>query len=283
MSAKPCLFLRPRMGMTGPPRLISVNPVFNSKERPVKNAFLGVFLVAVAAGVLVPCFAAAPAKLNKVAPVADLVAEAEAKIKSLEESLATNASYLEKQKKSIPEDAGVLAILSQAIAEHEDKAAWKASAPDLRDAAISVAESKTYDAAKKGLAAIKDAHGGKAGPAKKDHDWNKLAKLENVMAEVNKRNGLLRKDLRKSAPPNPDQSSRDASVLAVLALVAQEDTHPVKKKEDIPAYKKLAVDMQASMTEAAATLKKKDFTAASAAFKKANTSCNTCHADFRDQ
>lgn len=249
----------------------------------LKKVLMSVSLTLVAAvSILIPCFAASPVKLNKVAPVADLVAEAEGKIKSLEAALATKDSYEQGAKKSIPDDAGVLAVLAQAIAEHEDKPSWKASAPDLRDAAKSIAASKTYDEAKKGFAAVKDAHGGKAGSAKKDDDWAKIAKLESVMNEVNKRNGILRKDLRKSAPENPDQTARDASVLAVLALVAHEDTHPVKKKEDIPRYKALATDMQTNMTAVAASLKKKDGAAAKDAFSKAGKSCNDCHAEFRD-
>jgi len=253
------------------------------KEKSVlKKAMMSVSLTVVAAvSILIPCIAASPVKLNKVAPVADLVAEAEAKIKALETALATSDSYGAGAKRAIPDDAAVLAVLSQAIAEHEEKAAWKASAPDLREAAKALANSTSYDAAKKAFADAKAAHGGKAGSAKKDDDWAKLAKLGSVMNEVNKRNSSIRTGLRK-ADSDSEQLARSASVLAVLALVTHEDTHEVKKKEDTPKWKALAADMQASMSGVAASLKKKDTAAAKDAFSKAGKSCNDCHDQFRD-
>lgn len=245
----------------------------------LKKVLTCVSLAALGAGLLVPGYAAAPAKIAKVAPVADLVAEAEAKIAALEASLASNDSYLKDKKTTIPVEASVLAILAQAIAEDEEKAGWKASAPDLRDAAMAVANSKSYDEAKKGLAGIKDAHGGKAAGAKPAQDWNKLAKLSNVMVEVNKRTGKLRKALRKSPE---EENARDASVLAVLALVAHEDTHEVKKKDEIPKWQGYAVTMQTEMTALAAAIKAKDATASKTAWTKAQKSCTECHEVFRE-
>lgn len=247
----------------------------------LKKILCCVSLGALGLSSLLPCYAAAPEKIAKVAPVADLVADAEAKIKALEEALASNQSYLEAKGTTIPTEAGVLAVLAQAIAESEEKPSWKASAPDLREAAKAVASSKTYEEAQKGLAAIKDAAGGKASGAKVEHEWNKLAKLGAVMKEVNKRNGKLRRSTRK-LPDDTAESARDASVLAVLALVAHEDTHEVKKKEDIAKWRAYAKDFGVQMTAASAAFKKKDAAAAGDAFKKANTACNDCHSAFRE-
>jgi len=227
------------------------------------------------------CLAASPAKIKEVAPVADLVTEAEAKIKALEESLASEEKYQEAKATSLPRDASVLAVLAQAITESEEKAGWKASGPDLRDAAIALGGSKSFDEAKKALAAVTEAHGGKSGGAKAEAEWNKLGKFGAIMKEVNVRNGRLRRYLRK-LPDNPNDAARDASVLAVLALVAHEDTHEVKQAADVPEWQKLSKEFQTHMTAAAAAFNAKDTAGAKAGFDKANSACNACHKKFRD-
>ena len=251
----------------------------------LKKILVCMSLGALGASLLMPCQAAAPAKIATVAPIANLVAEAEAKIKSLDEALASDKSYLESKGTTIPKEAGVLAVLAQAVVESEEKAAWQPSAADLRDAAKSVASAKSYDEAKKGLAAIKEAHSGKTSGAKAEAEWNHLAGLGKVMKEVNVRNGKLRRAARMKTltADQADEFSRDASVLAVLALAAQEDTHEVKsgKAEDIAEWKKFAKEFQTQMTAASAAFKKQDVSAASDAWKKGNAACNDCHAKYR--
>ena len=256
------------------------------KETAVLNKTLvGISLGVIGMSLLLPCDAAAPAKIASVAPIADLVAEADAKIKSLDEALASDKSYLEAKGTTIPTEAGVLAVLAQAVVESEEKAPWQASAADVREAAKSVAAAKSYDEAKKGLTAVKEAYSGKTGGAKPEAEWNQLAGLSKVMKEVNKRNTKLRRTTRKKPPTDDDfaEAARDASVMAVLALAAHEDTHEVKsgKAEDIAEWKKFAKEFQAEMTAASAAFKKKDLAAAGDAFKKGNTACNDCHMKYR--
>ena len=241
-------------------------------------------LGAIGLSLLWPCYAAAPVKVGTVAPVADLVTEAEARVKILDEALSSNENYTQGKAKTIPAEAGVLAILAQAIAESEDASKLKASAPDLRDAAIAIATSKTYDDAKKGLAGVKDAIGGKAGGAKPEHEWNKLCKLGAVMDQVSKRNNAMRRETRKKDLPAAaaEELSRAASVMAVLGLVIHDDTHEVKKKEETPEWQKFSKEFQTQMTATAAALKKQDMTAAADAWKKANAACNDCHGKFRE-
>ncbi len=248
----------------------------------IKKSVGCVACAAVLAVLLAPCFAAAPVKIEKVAPAADLVLEAEAKIQSLEAALESNDTYLQGKKTQIPTDAGVLAVLAQAIAESSEDSALKKSAPALRDAAISVAQSTSFDAAKAGLAAVKEAHGGKAGTAKLDHEWNKLARLGKVMTEVQKRTGKIRKNVRK-APTDANAASRDASVVAVLALAAHDDTHEVKDPAQVPKWKGFALEMQTSMSAVAAGFKANDAAATKSAFEKAGKSCSECHDAFREK
>ena len=251
----------------------------------MKNVLLSLSLGALALSLLLPCYAAAPVKIASVAPVSDLVREADVKIKLLEEFLFDNKSYVESKGTTIPAAAGVLAVLAQAIVESDEKAAWQSAAADVRDAAIIVATAKSYDDAKKGLAAIQDAHGGKAAGAKPEHEWNKLCKLGSIMKEINARNSKLRRVTRKKPPTAAEfaEGSADASVMAVLALAAHDDTHEVKskKKEDIDEWQKYAKEFQTQMTAVAAAFRKNDVAAAADAWKKGTTACNDCHAKFR--
>jgi len=246
----------------------------------VQKLWLPLALMLVAGAWLVPANAAE--KLSTVTPVADLVMESEAKIKELEGLLADNDSYTKNKKKGIPQAAGTLAVLAQAIAEHDEDSPMKKSAGDVRDAAIAIAKAGSLDDAKKLLDAAKAAAGGKAAGAKAEHAWDKLVDMDSLMAEVNKRNGNLRKAFRK-APEDHAAIARDASVLAVLALVIEADTHEVKDKADIEKWKKYSKDLQKSMTEISATLKKKDDAKGKELFVASAKSCNSCHTAIRDK
>lgn len=247
----------------------------------LKKVLSAVALGSLSLSVLIPCQAAAPVKIAAVAPVSDLQAEADLKIKAIEEALATDKSYLDTKGTTLPAEAGVLAVLAQAIAESEEKPTWKASAPDLRDGAIAIATAKSYDEAKKGLETVKAAHGGTAAGGKPEAEWNKLIKLGALMKDVNKRNGKLRRATRK-LPDDPAEAARDASVLAVLGLVTHADTHEVKDASKVPEWQKYALEFQTQMTATSAAFKKKDLAAAADAFKKANAACNDCHGKFRE-
>lgn len=247
----------------------------------LKKVLSAAALGALSLSVLLPCQAAAPVKISAVAPVSDLQAEAELKIKAIEEALASDKSYLDTKATTLPVEAGVLAVVSQAIVESEEKPTWKASAPDLRDGAIAIATSKSYDDAKKGLEAVKAALGGTAAGAKPEAEWNKLMKLGALMKDVNKRNSKMRRATKK-LPDDPAEAARDASIMAVLGLATHADTHEVKDASKVPDWQKYALDFQAGMTATSAALKAKDLAAAADAYKKASTACADCHGKFRE-
>lgn len=259
--------------------------LFEESFEMLRTKLLSLCAAAVAAACFVPCFAASPVKIKEVAPGADLVIEADAKIKALEEALADNAKYQEAKASSLPRDAGVLAILSQAILESEDKPAWKAAAADVREGAIAIWNSKSFEDAKKGLDAVKAAAGGASAGAKPEAEWNKLSKLGALMKEVNARNGKLRRATRKLPEKDEElaQTARDASVLAVLALVTHEDTHEVKNDAEKPLWQQQSKEFQAQMTAAATAFKAKDAASAKKSFDAANKACNDCHKKFRDK
>ncbi len=231
--------------------------------------------------IVLPVYAASPVKIADVAPIEDFTTEADTKVKALEEALKDQTSFDAGKKKTIPEEAGILAVLAQGVAEHSADAPWKAAAPDVRDAAKAIAKAGSLADAQKALAAVKEAMGGKKGDAKLEHAWNELTNLDAVMSEVNKRTGKLRRAVRK-LPDDPAQASRDASVLALLGVVTHEDTHEVKDKSKIAGWQKLSLDMQQDMSELSKQFKAKDQAKVKAAFDKANKSCSGCHEQYRD-
>lgn len=244
----------------------------------MRKILLAVSVLTLFASALVPVMAEAP-KVPALAPAADLAKEAEAKIAALETSLASNDSYNQAKKMGIPADAGVLAILAHALANHPESG-WKAAA-DVRDAAIKLGAAGTYDEAKAELEAVKKAVASSTATGKPEHEWNKLAKLGNVMSEVNKRHAKLRLAARK-IPEDAEEAARHASVLAILGVVAHADTHEVKKDADKPEWQQMCIEMSESATEAAAALKAKDLAKVKAAFDRNKKSCADCHAKFRD-
>lgn len=251
----------------------------------LRKCLLSLCAAAVAAVAFVPVFAGSPVPIKQVASGDDLVVEANAKIKALEEAVSDADKYKEAKAGPLSRDAGVLAVLAQAILESEEKPQWKGSAADVRDAAIAIAGSKSQEDAKKGLDALKAAAGGTAGGAKAEADWNKLAKLGSVMKEVNARNGKLRRSVRKLPEKDDElaQTARDASVLALLGLVTHEDTHEVKNDADKPLWQQQSKDFSSEMTKAATAFKAKNLADAKKAFDAANKACNDCHKKFRDK
>ena len=212
----------------------------------------------------------------------DLVTEADAKIKAIETILASEATYAEMKKdRRLGTETSTLSVLAQAIAEHDEASAWKATAPDVRDAARKVVMAANYEDAKKEFAVLKAAHEGKGSGAKLDAEWNKLGRLGRIMAEVTKRQNKLRRTIKK-LPEDTSEAARDASVMATLGLAIHTDTHEVKNAADKPEWYKMALEFQASSTELSKALKAKDGAAAKTAFGKVGKSCADCHAKFKE-
>jgi len=247
----------------------------------VRKTVLFLSTALVAGSMLIPAYAADKVKVAAIAPVGDLVTEIQAKVTQLNESLANNDNYLKDKKKTIPRNAGVIAVLSQAVLEHDQQSSAKISAADLRDAAIALAKSDSYDAAKTAFGKVKSAaEGNGAGGASKDHAWDKLIDMDSLMTEVNSRNGALRRQMRRIT--DADAASRDAAVLGVLGLAIAADTHEVKSPGDKPKWEGYSYDLSAQSAKIAEAMRAKNLDASKEAFLAANKSCSACHADFRD-
>lgn len=244
---------------------------------------LSVCAVAALSAGLLPVWGEAPQKVVEIATVEDLVAEINAKVELLGQQVASKEAFEKTlEKKEVNQAAGVVACMAQAIVEHPDKAKAKFHAADLRDAAVRLRAAKTFEEARQLFAAVKDAHAGKsAGTAKPEAEWNKLTSQGRMMEEINSRSATIRRGLRRLQ--KPDETARDCTTLAILALAMEADTHEVKDPNLLPLWKELAVKYRTEMIAMAKAVRSKDTVKASEHFTAANEACNKCHEQIRDK
>lgn len=230
-----------------------------------------------------PAWGEAPQKVVEIAAVDDLVAEINAKVELLGQQLSSADAFAKTlEKKEVNQAAGVVACMAQAIVEHPDKAKAKFHAADLRDAAVLLRAAKTFEDATKLFAAVKDTHAGKsAGTAKAEAEWNKLTSQGRMMEEINGRSATIRRGLRRLQ--KPDETARDCTTLAILALAMEADTHEVKEPAQLPLWKELSVKYRSEMIAMAKAVRAKDTAKATEHFTAANEACNKCHEQIRDK
>ena len=224
---------------------------------------------------------AEPVKFSTIASAKEMAEEISAKVALVEKSLADEESYNKDKKRTLPREAGTIAVLAQAVAEHDEDSDLKKTAPDVREGAIALAKAGSYDDAKKALESIKSAVGGTSNGAKPEAEWNALISMDSMMAEVQSRNAKLSR-LKRKFPDDTTEAVRHAQVLALLAVPMAADTHEVKDAAKTGDWVAQAKAMQDAMTETAAALKAKDADAFKKAFANAAQSCNKCHEEFRD-
>jgi len=227
-----------------------------------------------------PLHAAAPVKVQDVTSVADLTAEIAAQVTAAEKLLADKSGFAD-SRKPIQQAGGVIACLSQAMAEHPEGKKSEIAVLAMRDAALDLARSKEHATSAAALKSVKESLAGKrTSDSKVSNDWKKLINLHRMMDEMKARNSQLRRVIR--SPEDPATDARHAVTLAVLSLALQADTHEVKDATKIPKWTGYATDFRKSMLTVAGAIKKKDATAAKTAYLSATKSCTTCHAAFRD-
>ncbi len=232
--------------------------------------------------VLVPVFAAAPVKVAEVISVEDLVTEAKDRVEKLKESVATEDAFKKAvADKMVGRDAGILAVAAQGLVEHDKGKDAGISAASLRDAAVVLRRAKTQAEAKAAVEkAVASLEGKGDAAAVAEHPWNKLTGMHAMMDEIEARQTKLRGALAK--PRNLARDSRHASLIALLSVAMEEDTHEVKKPEEIPQWKALAKEYRETMSQISVAMKAGDGAKANELFKNSGKSCTVCHEKFRD-
>jgi hypothetical protein len=230
---------------------------------------------------LLSAFAAAPAKLDDTAPVADIVLEVDGKIALLEKALASDESFEAAREKDVIQSFGVLACMGQALAEHTGHAEAKFSGPALREAALGFKADGGIAEAREALEAVKTARaGGGKTDAATEHDWDKLVDMHAMMEEVNARNAKLVPIFRR--PRGRPEEAAHASTIAILALAMEADTSTVDGEENIALWQRLSREYREKMTEVATAVRAKDGKTAREHFDRANEICDQCHEKLRD-
>ncbi len=226
-------------------------------------------------------FAKAPIAIETVATVEELEAEITAQLAAIEE-IVTAGKYEEKTEEA-KQAAGVIAVLSQGLAEHPDHAKSKINGPAARDAAMAAADKKAdaelfsgkLEELKKSLA------GETSGDHAQEHPWNKLIRMHAMMEEINARNSKLRRALRR---PKGEMDERLHAVTSAMLTVAMHaDTHEVKDKTRVPEWEQLCVDYLTSLNDLSKSLGEKDADGAAKHYEAANQACDKCHELFRDE
>ena len=223
----------------------------------------------------------APTPIKPVAPLDDIVFEVNDKIEQLDGLLATAESYEEKREGEIQQAFGVLAVMGQAIAEHEDHEQTEISGPALRDAALPFTIETSYDDAKAILDSVKKARaGGGATDAAVEHEWDELIPMYPMMEEINNRNAALVRVIRR--PRGREGESAHASTIALLSIAMYADTHEVEGDADVSAWQEMSAEYRTLMVQAAEAIRARDGDTARTHFDAANETCDRCHEKFRD-
>ena len=224
-------------------------------------------------------------KMSEVAPAESLQAAAVDKIENLQKYVA-DADTFGKSGRNLKRDAGVLAVLAQAIAEHDQDSSLKKSAIPLRDAALKLAAATSHSDAAQSFESITAAQAGQAGDGELNRDWAQLIDFDSLMAEVNLRNrnvGRSERKMRRGLGQQArDEAARDADILAVLSLVVQADTHEIKEGGDVAGWKKYAADERTAAIETAAAFRTNDAKGVQSAYAALRKSCSGCHKDYRE-
>lgn len=247
----------------------------------MKKLALAASTVALVVMLLLPVDGAAPAKVTELLDAGQLATEVKEKAVKLGQSTADEKAFERAiEFKTIATDAGVIACLAQALVEHEKGKESGIAAASLRDAAIALSKAKKLDEAREGLAAVEAALAGKETEAEKEYPWNKLINMHRMMEEMEYREGRLRRTLRR--PRTLERDSSHATVLTVLALAMEADTHEVKKEADLPKWKTWSQDYRTNVAKLAAAMKENKADEANRLFAASNKVCTECHAVFRD-
>lgn len=223
-------------------------------------------------------------KLSDIAPVENFSSAADEKIAALEKYVATPEAF-DKSAQKLKRDAGMVAVLAQVIAEHDQDSPAKQSAVPLRNAALKLAVATTLDDATQLLKEIQQAQAGKGTGSDVAMDWAELINFESLMNEVALRNRNVGRSVRKMRrgldQKTRDEVAADADILAVLAMVAAADTHPVKDKATIDGWKNFANEQRTAAIATAAAFRKNDAQGAKTAYTRLAKSCSGCHKEYR--
>jgi len=223
--------------------------------------------------------AAPVVKFSDVVSIDDLTAEIPMVIVEIERSLVSEDSFQKSAAKS-RRLAVQLAIFAQALTEHDQDSSLKSRGPAVRDAAMQFSQTQSYEDARSRFELLKGfAEGESSTIAKIEYDWLQLGSPRLLMDAMRDRSDLIRKGLRR--PKEPVLESRQAAMMAVLALAIDEQANRWKNAEERPLWHLASRDLQRSLTQTAHAIRSQNGSAAMEHFTAAHAACDRCHEKFK--
>jgi hypothetical protein len=231
--------------------------------------------------VLVSARGEAPVKPAEWFAIEDLQALAGEQLQTLQQQLAAEDAFAQRNEKDIPRAAGALACVAQAIIEHGQRDQIKVAAIALRDAARKIAEAEAFSEATSALEAAQAAYAGRTSDGgTREHDWSELIDVVSLMDEVNERNAKLTQLKRRIR--RPDSEKLHAVMASLMSLPIHSIAGSYVAEEDVPRWNQLSLDYGRAMTAAAGAIREKDTAALAQQLDLGNQACDACHAEFRD-
>ncbi|MBU4272513.1 MAG: cytochrome c [Planctomycetes bacterium] len=221
-------------------------------------------------------------KVSTFAPAEDLAIQADKYIKNLEKTIVDDDEFQYIQEK-IAKEANTLIIITLALGLHDEPNKYKDRAGALMQAAALLAAVEDLEAAKKAVAAVREAADGKR-KSNMELKWGRAASLPELMKQVPLVNTKLKRHVKGERFKS--KAKLTAGYTAVIAAIAQgsmADTSEAKDAGQVKQWFEFSVAMRDSAGALNAAIHKGDEPAAAEAMKKLAQSCNDCHAVFHPE
>ncbi|MBN1395159.1 MAG: hypothetical protein JW959_09060 [Pirellulales bacterium] len=221
-------------------------------------------------------------KVSSFAPAADLEGRVEKYISGLEKSIAEEDTF-EYVKEKIGKDANTVIVLALALGLHDEPNKYRDRAGALIQTSAALAAAKDLDAAKKGIAAVREAADGKRKSDLK-LKWGPVASLPELMIQVPLVNTKLKRYVKGDKfKSKADVTAGYTAIIAAIAQASMADLSETKNAEQVKLWHQFCIDMRDSAAALNSAIRAGDAAAGAEAMKKLTQSCNDCHAVFHPE
>ncbi len=205
----------------------------------------------------------------------------------LQQSLADPADFDGAKQSRVLKDGNTLAVLSLALAMHDEPHALKSAAPAMLEASqrLATAEDR-YDRASKALAQLKAARENKQpSPGNSANiSWHRVAALAPLMKQVPLIYGGLQRSVEGGRlARQADQAAGQAAALATIAAESAFSSDELAPGADVRKWVQFCTEMRDAAGEINSAVRAQDAAGARSGMARLERSCQACHAVFRKE
>jgi len=247
---------------------------------------LGLLLADTKAGAQNDAGAAGP-KLSAFAPAEDLAYELTFLVGDLEKAVTDKEEFDSQIENRFVRDGNTIALLTTALALHDQDNAVKPHAQAIMAAAQKLTEAKDYETTKK---AVADLRGSLALSAGGEVRWRKIAPFKSLMNdEVSSVNNKLKtavdhiKKQAKDAAQRTKEATANAAAMALIAENAKLYLADTKKPSEGLKWFAFSDQFRAAAADVATKVRAGDREALAPAMERLDQTCNDCHAVFNPE